>query len=194
MKIYKNNKVSTTSFSSRKNIWFAKISLLAFSSSLLLSLFSEIILGKSNVVIAIILLVVFMFFNVFSDMLGLAITSCQIEELKKQNLDKKLFDNCLLLIKSSDKVSSIFCDVVGDICGILCGVSGTMISYIIASQMDIASFKVFVGAIISATIAGLTVLFKAISKNYAVRNAGKIVKKIAKVLFFVRFFKKSKQK
>ena len=195
MKFYKNNKVVVANaMTKRKYVWFAKITLLAFSSSLLLSLFSEIILGKSNLIVALILLVIFMMLNVFSDMLGLSITSCQIEELKKRNLDKRTFDKCLFLIKSSDKVSSILCDVVGDICGILCGVSGTMISYLFVKNIQIASFKIVVGATVSAIIAGLTVLFKAISKNYAVKNASKIVEKIAKFLSFSMFKSKKKKK
>ncbi len=189
----KNNKVEISKIRERKKyIWFIKISILALCLSLLLTLFSEIILHKSNVIVAVILLVVFMFLNVFSDMIGLAITSCQIEELKKQNLDKKIFEKCLRLIKSSDKVSSILCDVVGDICGILCGVSGTMIAYIISNYIPIETFNLLLGAFISALIAGLTVLFKAISKNYAVNHASEIVKKTAKILLLLKFQKKDK--
>lgn len=187
----KNNKVEISKVRERKKyVWFIKISILALCLSLLLTLFSEIILHKSNVIIALILLIVFMLLNVFSDMLGLAITSCQIEELKKQNLDKRLFEKCLRLIKSSDKVSSILCDVVGDICGILCGVSGTMIAYIISKYISIETFNLLLGAFISALIAGLTVLFKAISKNYAVNHASEIVKKTAKALFLLKIHKK----
>lgn len=189
----KNNKVEISKVRERKKyVWFIKISILALCLSLLLTLFSEIILHKSNVIIALILLIVFMLLNVFSDMLGLAITSCQIEELKKQNLDKRLFEKCLRLIKSSDKVSSILCDVVGDICGILCGVSGTMIAYIISKYISIETFNLLLGAFISALIAGLTVLFKAISKNYAVNHASEIVKKTAKALFLLKIHKKDK--
>ncbi len=178
----------------QKVFWIARISILAFSLSLLLSLFSETFLNKSNVVLAIILLITFMMLNVFSDMLGLAITSCQIEELKKDDMSRNLRGRCLVLIKNSDKVSSILCDVVGDISGILCGVSGTTITIIISSTFKIISLNILFGSIVSAIIAGLTVLFKAIAKNYAVNNSLKLVKSTAKFIEVLeRIFKRFKR-
>ena len=188
-----SNKVEIAKLKERKKyVWFVKISILAFCLSLMLALFSELVLNRAHVIVAIILLIVFMLLNVFSDMLGLAITSCQIEELKKQVKDENQLNFCLRLIKSSDKVSSILCDVVGDICGILCGVSGTMIAYVLARSIPLSSFNIFIGAFISALIAGLTVLFKAISKNYAVNHSTKIVKKIVNFLTGVKIFKRRK--
>jgi CBS domain containing-hemolysin-like protein len=169
-----------------KIFWVAKISVLAFSLSLLLSLFSQVVLKQSSVILAVILLCVFLVLNVLSDMIGLAITSCQIEHLKDEheskNLSDVLYKKCLALIRNADKVSSILCDVVGDICGILCGVSATMLTNIIISNENFNSLYVFVGALASSIVAGLTVFFKAIAKNYAVKNSVCIVKKIAKFL------------
>ncbi len=173
----------------KKYVWFVKISILAFCVSLMLTFFSEFILNKVNIIIAILLLIIFMLLNVFSDMLGLAITSCQIENLKREVSDENHFKICIKLVKSSDKVSSILCDVVGDICGILCGVSGTMIAYICASLLPESNFNMFLGAIVSALIAGFTVLFKAISKNYAVKNSTKIVKKVVNFIFVLKNLK-----
>lgn len=170
----------------KKSFWIAKISILAFSLSLFLSFFSQIILKESNAILAIILLCLFMIFNVFFDMIGLAITTCQIGEVKKERDSKKLKEvickKCLQLIKNSDKVSSILCDVVGDICAILCGVSATMLTNIIISNNTIISLYLFVGAIASSIIAGLTVLFKAIAKDFAMRNSLKIVKIVSGIL------------
>ena len=129
-----NKKVKSQKLSKGSKLWIVKVSTLAFFVSLLLSLFSEIIQQRSSVVFAIILLIIFMALNVLSDMLGLAITSCQIERLSREVSDKKVYDKCITLIKNSDKVSSILCDVVGDVCGILCGVSGSMISILLSKN------------------------------------------------------------
>lgn len=166
-----------------KWLWVSKISLLAFSVSMFLSLLSSLVLEKSGLIVATFLLFIFMALNVLSDMIGLAITSCQLENLKKiENIQVQ--KKCLLLVRNSDKVSSILCDVIGDICGILCGVSGTIITAFFVLRTNIASLKIFVGAGVSAVIAGLTVLFKAISKNYAVKNSEKIVRKVGSFLCF----------
>jgi len=184
------NKVKVKSFLLKNNkqmlLWVIKISLLAFSFSLLLSMFSEIVLSNSSIVIAFILLFIFTFLNVFSDMVGLAITSCQVEDLKQSKVNDNIKSKCMLLIKNSDKVSSILCDVVGDICGILCGVSGTMIAMVITNHLHMQSFSVLVVSIFSGLIAGLTVLFKAISKNYAVKNSVKILVRASKFLVVIK--------
>lgn len=190
MKIVKREGISIYSTKTGFKKWLAKISLLAFSTSLFLSIFSEMVLTKSNFFVALALLVIFMFANVLSDMLGLAITSCQIEKLKNENLPKAQLEICVKLIESSDKVSSILCDVVGDICGILCGVSGTMIAIILARNIEFSTAKIFIGAFTSSIVAGLTVFFKAIFKNYAVINSNKIIKKISNTIMF---FKKNKR-
>ncbi|NCB48594.1 MAG: hypothetical protein EOM55_03140 [Clostridia bacterium] len=192
MKIINNIKVKLLSKKEKKRkfFWIIKISLLAFSLSILLSFFSQIVLKKSNAILAVVLLCIFMIFNIFSDMIGLAITSCQIDEVRKERennrLKESIYKKCLHLIKNSDKVSSILCDVVGDICGILCGVSATILTNIIISNNSIFSLYLFVGAIVSSIIAGLTVCFKAIAKNFAVKNSLKIVIKISKIslIFF----------
>lgn len=194
MKIVKQKKVSIYSTGTGQKRWLAKISLLAFSTSLFLSLFSEMMLTRANLIIALILLIVFMLANVFSDMFGLAITSCQIEKLKQEELDKRRYHICLKLVESSDKVSSILCDVVGDICGILCGVSGTMIAMILSKNIVLSCVKIFIGALTSSFIAGLTVLLKAISKNYAVNHSSQIVKKIANLILFFKLFSRKRKK
>lgn len=171
------------SSSKGKWLWVSKISLLAFSVSLFLSLLSSLVLEKSGLIVATLLLFIFMALNVISDMIGLAITSFQVENLKRIE-NEQVQNKCLMLVKNSDKVSSILCDVIGDICGILCGVSGTIITTFFVLKVEILSLKIFIGAGVSAVIAGLTVLFKAISKNYAVKNSEKIVRKVGEFLCF----------
>lgn len=179
----KNEKAGVLSSSKGKWVWVSKISLLAFSVSLFLSLLSSLVLEKSGLIVATFLLFVFMALNVLSDMIGLAITSFQVENLKKIK-NKQVQNKCLILVKNSDKVSSVLCDVIGDICGILCGVSGTIITAFFVLKVEILSLKIFIGAGVSAIIAGLTVFFKAISKNYAVKNSEKIVRKVGEFLCF----------
>lgn len=187
--------ISTNSlFQNKKTqrvVWITKISIIAFFLSLFLSVFSELFLSKSNVLFAILLLATFMILNIFSDMLGLAITSCQIVQVRGAKLKREVSAMCLFLIKNSDKVSSILCDVIGDACGVLCGVSGSIFAIILSSKFNLAG--VIIGAIVSSIVVGFTVLFKAIAKNYAVNNSLKLVKKAAKtILKLKKIFSKNK--
>lgn len=179
----------------KQYLWTMRISLFAFCISLILSFVSEFVLKRSNLIIAIVLLTIFMAINVFSDMVGLAITSCQCDKILDEKISDKLKNKCLLLIRNSDKVSSILCDVIGDICGILCGVSGAMIATIFVSLFSVESAKILFAVLISSLIAGLTVFFKSIYKNYAINNSLEIIKKSGKfLLFFENIFNFSKFK
>ena len=182
----RNDETSTLSFfnksKTQKAIWIFKISSISLVVSFLLSLFSDFILTKSNIVFALILLFVFMSLNIFSDMIGLAITSCQVSKLNSKKLPNEIYEKCILLVKNSDKVSSLLCDVIGDVCGILCGVSSTMITIILSKASLFRFLGLFLGAMVSSFIVALTVFLKAIAKNYAVRNSSRIVIKSSKFL------------
>lgn len=186
-----NNRVKVNSLlsSNQKSVWIIKISLISFLLSLLLSLFSEFFLTKSNIYLAMLLLTIFMILNIVSDMIGLAITSCQVVQLKLEKISTKELEKCMFLINNSDRVSTILCDVIGDVCGILCGVSGSIIAIILSKVSLLGSLGIMLGAVVSSLIVGLTVLFKAIAKNYAVRNSLKLVRVSARFLLKINNMK-----
>ena len=172
---------------SKQNIfWIISISLVSFLLSLVLSLFSELFLNSSNIFLAIFVLCCFMSLNIFSDMIGLAITSCQTNKIKKLNISQKEKTMCIFLIKNSDKVSSILCDVIGDACGILCGAGASILAIILSNMAGISS--ILFGVLISSVVVCLTVLIKAVTKNYAINNSLKIVRLCSKII--LKFIKK----
>lgn len=164
--------------------WILKISLTSFFLSLFLSLFSEIFFNSKNVFVSCVFLGCFMLLNIISDMVGLAIASCQIDKLKKVKNNNKIYETSLMLIKNSDKVSSVLCDVIGDLCGILCGVCGSILAIILSQKL--ACNIVFMGAFVSSIIVGVTVLFKAILKNYAIKHSTNIVLKSARLVLRIK--------
>lgn len=175
----KDNNIENSNF-----IWIVSISIIAFILSLVLSLFSEIFLNTSNLFLAFFIIILFMALNIFSDMIGLAITSCQVTKVKKSNIKQKEKAMCLLLIKNSDKVSSILCDVIGDACGILCGAGGSILAIILSNKASLSA--IFLGVLVSSSVVCLTVLLKAITKKYAIKNSLKIVRKCSKILLKIK--------
>lgn len=187
MKIYKEEKLNEEKRNKNKLIfWIFKISLMTFFLSFMLSFFSEIILKSSNLFMAFLLLIIFLFLNVFSDMLGLAITSCQKSALKDFVKREDVYRKAVYLVNNSDKVSSVLCDVIGDVSGILCGVSGTIIAIGLSVKYNTLSINIFLGTIVSASIAALTVFFKAFAKRYAIEHSTFIVCWTSKKLIKIR--------
>ena len=121
-------------------------------------------------------------------MIGVAVTSADSAPISAM-ASKKIrgAKEALNILKSADKYSSFFCDIIGDACGIICGAIGASLVALIAINGNIE--KVLIGAGVSALIAALTVFGKAVGKSIAVVHANGIVMRVGK---FFSIFKRSK--
>ena len=155
---------------------------MAFSLSLAFSLLSEISLSKANIAIAVVVIVIFILISIIFDMIGLAIATCDIEPFTAMASRKvKGSKTALYLIKNADKFSSVFNDVIGDVCGILSGAAGASIIAKLALSGE-GFMVVFIASLISSIIAGLTIFGKAFFKKIAIKYCDKITLKVAQVL------------
>ena len=93
----------------------------------------------------------------------------------------------IYLLKNAPKVSSICNDVVGDVCGIVSGSLGAVLTINIASYFNWNI--VIVTTFITALISSLTVGGKAIFKTVATKKADNIVYNVGKTMSF--FIKKT---
>lgn len=161
--------------------WLITITLLAFTISFVFSLISEVTLSKVNLVIGIIILILFIAIGIIFDMVGVAVTSGTESPLNAMSAKKiKGAKKAVLFKKNADKVSSFCNDVIGDICGIISGSVGVTITATISKTYNLDIF--WVGLIITAIIASLTIGGKAIFKSVAMKNSNKIVYVTAKVI------------
>ena len=89
------------------------------------------------------------------------------------------------LKQNADKVSSFCNDVVGDICGIISGSTGSVIAIKIALLLNINTLLITL--IIMGIISTLTIGGKAVGKGLAIKKSNIILFRFAKVLtLFVR--------
>ena len=96
-----------------------------------------------------------------------------------------------MLVKNAEKVSSICNDVVGDICGIISGAAGSVISVKIITESMGNSVQILIAASVSAVIAALTIFGKAAMKKVAMENSTKVILTVGKILsIFTRNHKK----
>ena len=93
-------------------------------------------------------------------------------------------DVAVLFKKNANKVSSFCNDVIGDICGIVSGSLGAMISIYLSSITNIN--VIYVSLFISSLISSLTVGGKAIGKRYATKNSDQIIFIVAKILYIFK--------
>ena len=168
-----------------KNRWIFIITILAFCITIVFSLISSIILSDLGLIFGILVIFVFIFLGVLFDMIGISVASCSIKPFyaiasKRIKSAKVSID----LINNSAKVSSFCNDVIGDICNIISGSAGIVVSTDIANKYNFNSSITIL--IITSLIAAFTIGGKAYGKDIAINNNEKIVNKFSKIISIVR--------
>jgi len=173
-------------------IWYTELFIASLLLCFIFAIISQLILIHANLALALFIILLLIGISVFFDLVGVAVTASHIKpflEMKSKGYVRGV-DNAIKLVKNADRVSSVFTDVVGDICSILSGAGGVAISIIIVSETSSWSSAIL-STLISSIIAALTVLGKALGKSYALNYPTKIVLGMGKFLYF---FSKKKKK
>lgn len=178
------NKVAIQNYQGlKKYVWAIRMFLIAISLSLFFGFISQTLLNSMGIIVATICIASFIFLSVLFDMIGIAAASADIEyfvELEKRN--EKGASTGIKLCKHSEKVCSFCADVVGDICSTLCGAGGACIVVALTNQIADSNIILLISISVSALIAGISIFFKAIMKERALRRANKIILNIAIML------------
>ena len=166
--------------------WLLTVCIVSFILSILMSLVSESVIPKLNIVFGIVIILVFIFISIIFDMIGVAITA-QDETPFHSMASKKVkgSSRSVKLLKNSDKLASICNDVIGDVCGVVSGCAGVLVSNTIATTFNIN--QSFLVLITTALIASITITGKAFGKTIAINNSEKITFRVGK---FLDIFKK----
>lgn len=160
--------------------WLLTVLLISFILSIVMSITSEGLIPKVNVVIGIIIILLFIFIAVIFDMIGVAITA-QEETPFHSMASKKIkgSTHSVKLLKNADKIASICNDVVGDVAGVVSGSAGVLVASTISDYFGIN--KSLVVLVTTAVIASLTITGKAYGKSIAIKNSKEITKQVGKV-------------
>ncbi len=165
--------------------WILKIIIISFLISILFSFIAETAIPNVNIIFGVLLTLIFIFIGIIFDMIGVSVASA--DESKFHSMASKKIRGAKMAIKlkrNADKVSSFCNDVVGDICGIISGSTGTVIAIKLIEIFkvnDLLVTLIVVGFISSLTIGG-----KALVKGIAMRKSDKILFIFAKFLNFFR--------
>ena len=164
-----------------KNSWVLIVTLLAFGLSLVMSFLAEIVLKNVTLTVSIIVTFLFILLGIIFDIIGVAVTSGD-ETVFHSMAARRVRGGKIgvKLIKNASKVSSICCDVVGDICGIISGSAGVAIVALIISLTNMNS--IVISLLVTGLISALTIGGKALGKNIAIDKSTEVVTVVAKIL------------
>lgn len=170
--------------------------LIVLATSLLLSFsfsfISELALNDANIIIAILVIVVFMFISVITDIIGVAVTAADVNPFRSMSAKKiRGAKEAIILIKNADKVASIIADILGDICSILSGAAGAVVTAVLIGNNTDLVQTILIASSVSALIAGIIIFGKAIGKKIALDGCDKIVLTLGKLVNIFTFGKLS---
>lgn len=161
--------------------WIIKIIVLAFVISFIFTFISETSIPNVNLFFGIILTLVFILIGVVFDMIGVAVATAD-ENVFHSMASRRVkgAKMAVKLKKNADKVSSFCNDVIGDICGIISGSTGAVISSKISSTFNLNPLVITL--VIMGLISSMTIGGKAMEKGLAMNKSNSIVIGFAKIL------------
>lgn len=186
----KNNKIKRRYF----NKWVYTIIIWTFILSIIISFVSGILLDRVNIITAFIILIVIIFLGIIFDVIGIAVAVAPQAPFHSMASKKvKGSIESIKLIKNNDKVSSFCNDVIGDIAGIVSGVTTATIVLKLSQFYDIKD-TIILSFIITGVVSALTVGGKALGKTMAIRKSKDIVFKVGKIISYKEKLKIKKNK
>ncbi len=184
-KVRKDNRIKHLD---KNTIWIIEVTVLAFALSLVLSLFSDLVISNTTAIISVVVLIVFISLGILFDMVGVSVTVADPKVFNSMAAKKiKGARTALRMIKNNARVSSFCNDVVGDICGILSGGAGVTIAASLSSMIGIN--VVVINLIVTSLVAAITIGGKALGKSFAINKANKILYSFSKTIDMFSFKK-----
>ena len=159
--------------------WICTAFLLSFLITAVISVAVGEVSENANIFAAIPMLLFFIFLGILFDVIGLAVATAdpaQFHSMAAQRL--RAGKKGVWLTNNSAKVSSFCNDIVGDICGVVSGATGTAI----AARLFIGAGAFWMTLCLTSLIAALTVGCKAIGKELALKHSNAIVLFVARLL------------
>ena len=179
----KKNKERPNKKKKKRNLWPLKALVITLVLAATVNAASTLVLEDSYWWLATLLTVIILLFGVIFDMIGTAATACDEEPfLSMASRKVRGAKIAVRLSKKSDVVSSVCCDIVGDICGIVSGVCAATIATYTLNLNGSFWWTVLIYAVIST----LTITLKAIGKGIAIKQSNKIIFGVAKIISIFR--------
>ncbi|MBQ8749303.1 MAG: hypothetical protein IJZ29_02390 [Clostridia bacterium] len=179
----KKQKSKKQSFFIKYLRWPLIVLFTALFISFTFSILSEMALDGATLFVAIIVIIIFMLISVITDIIGVAITAVDLTPFRSMSAKKVSgAKEAIVLIKNADKVASVVADILGDICSILSGAAGVVVTNFFLSGVVDNMQTILIASAVSAIIAGVIIFGKALGKKFALEHCDVIVLLLGKVV------------
>lgn len=168
--------------------WVTTIFFVTILVSACISFLSDLVMGNSNMAVAFVILLLIIVIGILFDIVGMAVASADEKPFHSMAAKKVPgAQESIQLLRSAERVSSICCDVVGDICGVVSGAASATIALQVLARFQFGWPDVVTLAM-SSLVAALTVGGKAVGKGLAVNSSTSIVYLTGQLIYALRHF------
>ncbi|MEG6565844.1 hypothetical protein V6B95_02590 [Thermoanaerobacterium saccharolyticum] len=166
--------------------WTINAFIFSFIFAVILNFSSDVLLKRSNIIIAFFVLLVIVFIGVLSDIIGIAVAT-GTEEPFHSMASNKVFGakQSIKLIRNANIVTNICNDIIGDISGI---VSGAALSSIIAKLSISSTESTIYATIFGGILSAVTIGGKSLGKNLGMYKSQSIIFAVG---IFLAWFEKN---
>ncbi|MDR2569802.1 MAG: hypothetical protein LBD23_05840 [Oscillospiraceae bacterium] len=165
--------------------WLIKIIIISLVASVVFTLASTEILGRTGYIMSFTILAVFIIVGIVFDVLGIAVTAANEAPFNSMATHRQRGAvESLLLIKNANKVTCYCNDVIGDVTGIISGTTAALIAARLTIGFNTEGF--LYPLLLSAIVTGLTIGGKAIGKTFAFNKSTEIVLSFGKLLYMLK--------
>jgi len=163
--------------------WVITIFFMTILISGTISLISDIVMQRSSMMVAFVILLLIIGVGIVFDVVGMAVATADEKPFHAMAARKvKGAKQCIMLLRNAERVSSICNDVVGDICGVVSGSASATIAAQVLANFEFGWPDV-VSLLMSSLVAALTVGGKAIGKGIAVSSCTEIVYHAGQIIY-----------
>lgn len=147
---------------------------------------SNEIMAVSAMPIRFAILLFIVFIGILFDVVGVAVTSADEKPFHSMAARKVPGAQAAIrLLRNAERVSSICCDVIGDICGVVSGSASAAIAAQVIVGTTNLTWQEWIPLLMSALVAAFTVGGKAVGKTFAINSCTSIVHTVGKVIWFI---------
>ncbi len=173
--------------------WIITTVLLTFFLSVTITVITSALLDSVAVTIAFLILLCIVFLGIVFDILGISVTTAAEAPFHAMAANRvKGASQAIRLIRNAEKVSNFCNDVVGDICGIISGATGSFIAAELVTGYSLP--KLITSLFVTGAVSALTVGGKALGKTLAINQCNQFVFYIGKFLALFSFRSKKSRK
>jgi hypothetical protein len=153
---------------------------LSFTLAIVAGLGAEVLMERTNILTALIVLLVVIIINIGFDIIGIAATAATEKPHHAKAANRVSgARQTVFLVRNADTVANFANDIVGDVTGALSGgMAASIVLRLVQTYPSLGAHEIWINTLMIGLVASLTVTGKALGKSFAMYEADEIMGRV----------------